>query len=55
VQNQKRTQEKDEVGGIGIQNVRKRLELIYGDQAELIIHDDEKDFKINLKIALSAC
>ncbi|PHN05580.1 sensor histidine kinase [Flavilitoribacter nigricans] len=55
VQNEKRIQEKDEVGGIGIQNVQKRLALIYGDQSELDISENENEFKINLKIALSAC
>lgn len=55
VKNEKRVQEKDEVGGIGIQNVRKRLKLIYGDQAELMISEEKNEFKINLKIALSAC
>lgn len=55
VENEKRIQEKDEVGGIGVQNVQKRLELIYGDRAALDIQEDEQLFKITLKIALSVC
>lgn len=55
VENEKRMQEKDEVGGIGVRNVQKRLELIYGKDADLLISENETTFKINLKIALSAC
>jgi sensor histidine kinase YesM len=55
VENEKRMQEKDEVGGIGIQNVKKRLELIYGKAATLDILEDEQLFRVTLKIALSAC
>jgi len=39
-------------GGIGLQNVKKRLELIYGDQAELR-HDSNNDFFwVSLRIQL---
>lgn len=55
VSNEKKVQEKDEVGGIGVQNVRKRLELLYGNQSDLRIEETEDTFTIQLKIALSAC
>ncbi|MCB9232209.1 MAG: histidine kinase [Bacteroidia bacterium] len=40
----------DEVGGIGIENVIKRLKLIYGDKADLIINQNEGRFLVILKI-----
>lgn len=55
VENEKKKQEKDQIGGIGVQNVRKRLQLLYGDAASLHIQDTDTTFKIQLKIALSAC
>jgi len=38
--------------GIGIQNVRKRLELLYPGKHELNISDEEDVFIVNLKIEL---
>ena len=55
VSNEKKPQEKDEVGGIGIQNVRKRLALLYGENSDLQIIDTEDTFTIQLKIALEVC
>lgn len=55
VENEKKSQEKDEMGGIGVQNVQKRLQLLYGEQSDLQIIETETTFKIKLKIALSAC
>lgn len=43
---------KDEVGGIGIQNVRRRLELIYKDQYDLKISDVSEIYSIDLQIDL---
>lgn len=40
-------------GGIGLENVRKRLELIYKDAHDLIISDNLKDFSVLLKIETS--
>jgi len=42
-------QNKDQVGGIGLENIRKRLELIYGDKHELKITEEE-NFEVTLKI-----
>lgn len=38
--------------GIGLQNVRERLALIYGEKSDLQIHEEKDLFQINLKIAL---
>jgi len=42
-------QNKDQVGGIGLENIRKRLELIYGEKHELKITEDE-NFEVILKL-----
>ena len=39
-------------GGIGVENARKRLELLYPDQYELQIKRLEHSFKVDLKIVL---
>lgn len=41
-----------EVGGIGLQNVRKRLELLYTGDHELEITESENQFIVDLKIVL---
>jgi len=42
---------KDEVGGVGLENTKKRLELLYpNNQHELIINQTEKEFIVSLKI-----
>jgi sensor histidine kinase YesM len=41
---------KDKTGGIGLQNIKRRLELLYKDKHELnIINDDEK-YHVILKL-----
>jgi two-component system LytT family sensor kinase len=40
------------VSGIGLQNVKKRLELIYPDRHQLEIHDEEESYLIVLKLDL---
>jgi len=40
------------IPGIGIANVRKRLELLYPDQHELTINDEEEMYIVNLKLTL---
>ena len=38
--------------GIGIQNVQKRLSLLYPDKHELTITNEEEVFIVNLKVKL---
>ena len=38
-------------GGVGLRNIRERLELLYGDRCRLEINDDGAIFKVKLKIA----
>jgi len=40
----------DEIGGIGLQNIRRRLELLYHGKHELRIEDGQEMFSINLVI-----
>ncbi|WP_435356006.1 sensor histidine kinase [Emticicia sp. SJ17W-69] len=48
-QNMENTNEKS---GIGLQNVNRRLDLSYPNNYELIVNEDEKDYKIVLKLNL---
>lgn len=41
---------KDKVGGIGLQNVRRRLELLYPHQHQLTIHNEEESFEVELRL-----
>jgi two-component system, LytTR family, sensor kinase len=44
---------KDKVGGLGIDNVQKRLQLFYPNNHQLEINKDEKVFKVSLKLELA--
>jgi len=44
------THQKDAVGGIGIQNVKKRLELMYPDQETLEIDNSGETYRTSLKL-----
>jgi len=37
-------------GGVGLENVKKRMELLYPNQYELTINEEAKKFKVTLKI-----
>lgn len=50
VRNKKSTSHKDKVGGIGLENVRKRLELIYPGKHELVITETEVEYFSSLMI-----
>ncbi len=45
--------QKDEVGGVGLENIRKRLELKYPNRYELSIQDEPPQFLVKLKLQLS--
>lgn len=42
----------DENGGLGIRNLRERLQLIYGSDHELNIEDTKSHFRVTMKIPL---
>lgn len=46
----KKTISKDGVGGIGLENVRKRLAIVYPENHELLIKEEEDVFKVKLTI-----
>jgi hypothetical protein len=48
VTNKKNQDQKDETGGIGLNNVRRRLELMYPDRHQLEIVDSEDHYNVNL-------
>jgi two-component system, LytTR family, sensor kinase len=52
VRNRKANWKKEEAHGIGLENVRNRLHLVYPQQHVLNIHDGEDEFIVNLKINL---
>lgn len=39
-----------ETGGVGLENARRRLDILYGDKYILDIEDKEDQYKVNLKI-----
>ncbi len=50
--NKKSNQNKDETGGIGLQNVRRRLDLLYKDKYELLIEDKNDIYNCELYLNL---
>ena len=50
--NSKIPKEEDKHGGVGLQNVKKRLELIYGDRYTLDIKDETETYTVKLTIPL---
>ena len=43
---------KDKVGGVGLENVKRRLELLYPDRHRLRIQSHEHEFSVELQISL---
>jgi uncharacterized protein (DUF2164 family) len=43
----------EEKGGIGMGNLQKRLDLIYGKKYSLVQNESEKEFEINIKLPLN--
>ncbi|WDF47083.1 histidine kinase [Chryseobacterium sp. KACC 21268] len=52
IQNFKKQRSKDSLSGIGINNVKKRLEILYPKKHELNITETETEFSVDLKIDL---
>jgi LytS/YehU family sensor histidine kinase len=50
----KMSTEKDAVGGIGIKNVAKRLEILYPKKHELTINETNTVFSVELKLENNA-
>jgi len=48
--NKKTAKQKDALGGIGIENVRRRLELLYPEKHRLEVKDDDGLFTIKLEL-----
>ncbi|RAU81571.1 sensor histidine kinase [Pontibacter arcticus] len=51
--NQKNKDQKDKTGGIGLTNVRRRLELLYPEKYNLTITEEEHTFKVALTLQLA--
>lgn len=51
-ENSKPTVNKKEIGGIGLANIKRRLELLYPDQHSLMIKDEANKYSVNLSIPL---
>jgi LytS/YehU family sensor histidine kinase len=49
----KHNQSDEELCGIGLENVKRRLALLYSGKHELAIFDEESAFRVELKIILS--
>jgi LytS/YehU family sensor histidine kinase len=49
-QNSKHPESTNEQGGVGLANVKKRLELLFGDNHHLDIHDENNTYMVNLEI-----
>lgn len=43
-------QQKDDAGGVGLLNIRRRLALLYPDRHQMDIRQDEETFEVTLKI-----
>jgi len=52
IENYINTYEKDKTGGIGIQNVQKRLELLYGKKYSLDVNQTGEKFIVHLHLPL---
>jgi sensor histidine kinase YesM len=50
--NSKIPDEEDKHGGVGLSNVKQRLELIYGKNFTLDINDGAQEYNIRLEIPL---
>ena len=42
--------EESKYGGIGLENVRKRIKLIYGDRATMQVNETKEQFEVSIEI-----
>jgi Histidine kinase len=52
LKNQKQAGKKDDTSGIGLENTRNRLKLLYPNRHKLILKDDQNSFEVELRIEL---
>jgi LytS/YehU family sensor histidine kinase len=53
IENSKETERTTELhGGIGLNNVKRRLELLYPEKHELLIDNNEAIYKVDLKLKI---
>jgi LytS/YehU family sensor histidine kinase len=52
IKNKKSNDVKEKSSGIGLSNIRKRLELAYPDAHEIKIENNNDDFMVSLKLIL---
>jgi sensor histidine kinase YesM len=52
IENSNHPREEGESSGIGIENTKKRLSLLYKDNFDLDILDEKEIYKVNLNIPL---
>jgi len=50
--NAKHSQQKDQTGGIGLANVRRRLALLYANRHQLTVTDESDTYHVNLHLEL---
>ena len=53
VTNKRSGNRKDATGGIGLENIKKRLELLNPEKYDLIINDSATNFNIELKMVIN--
>ncbi|MCB0610948.1 MAG: sensor histidine kinase [Lewinellaceae bacterium] len=53
VNNRKSKRNKDQIGGVGMANVRRRLELLYPDRYSLDIREDDHEYACELNLILA--
>jgi two-component system LytT family sensor kinase len=52
IQNKKHSNNRDSLGGIGLINVKRRLDLLYPNSYKLDIVDDDKSYTCELSLKL---
>ncbi len=53
--NSRKPAAEDKHGGVGLQNAKKRLQLIYGDEYELNVISNEEEYRLLLRLPCRQC